>query len=148
MILSTCLQNVDNASPDATEPTSSHIHWASYTALLSTLFRSDLPPFGCSNSFNRSDLPLLDHEKTDEEPVSEFLWHSVCCCMGIKDFSPKQASFCEYTWEVIACMVIIGKGRSGLDIWPKTLDQSTSTEDIIFTTWYKEAMKQTAIVPQ
>ena len=65
--------------------------------------------------------------------------------MGIKDSLPKQASLCKYTWEVIACMVIISKWRSGPDIWPETPNQSTSTEDMILTTWSKEAMKQSEI---
>ncbi len=87
-----------------------------------------------------SDLPL-DHEKTDEEPLGEFLWRGVCCRMGIKDSSSKQASLCEYTREVVTCMVMTGEGHSGLDIWPKTPHQGTGTEEMILITWYKEAMK-------
>ena len=41
--------------------------------------------------------------------------------MGIKDFSLNQASFCKYTWTVIACMVITSEKGSGFDIWPETL---------------------------
>ena len=67
--------------------------------------------------------------------------------MGIKDFSSEQASLCEYTWEVVACIVITGKGRSGPDIWPETLNQGIGTEDMILITWYKEAIKQTKINP-
>ena len=44
--------------------------------------------------------------------------------------------------------MITGKGCLCLDIWPETLNQSTDTEDMILTTWYKEAMKQTEINPQ
>ena len=116
MILPTCPQNIDSASPDAAKPTSSHTHQAPYTSSPSTSFKSDPPPFGRLNSFNRSDPPPLDHKKTDEEPLGEFLWYSICCCMGIKDSSPKQASFCKYTWEVVIYMVITGEGRSGPDI--------------------------------
>ena len=68
--------------------------------------------------------------------------------MGIKDFSPKQASFCEYTWEVVACMVIIGKGHLGSDIWPETPNQGTNTKGMILIIWYKEAIKQMEINPQ
>ena len=68
--------------------------------------------------------------------------------MGIKDFLPKQASFCEHTWEVIVYMVIISKKRSGPDIWPEISNKATNTEDIILTIWYKKAMKQTEINPQ
>lgn len=124
------------------------MHWAPFTTLPSTLFKLNPPPAGRSNLFNRSDPPPSDHEKTDEKLVDKFLWYSVCHHMGIKDFSPKQASFCEYTREVIVCMMITGKGRSGLDIWPKTPNQNTSTEDMIFITCYKEAIKQTKINPQ
>ncbi len=67
--------------------------------------------------------------------------------MGIKDFSPERVSLCEYTWEVVACMVIIGEGRSGPDIWPETPNQGTGTENMILTTWYKEAMKRREISP-
>ena len=51
--------------------------------------------------------------------------------MGIKDFLPKQTSLCEYTWELIVYIVITGEGNLGLDIWLKTLNQATNTEDII-----------------
>lgn len=42
-------------------------------------------------------------------------------------------------------MVITGEKRLGPDIWPEIPNQSTGTEDIIFTTYYKEAIKQTEI---
>ena len=38
-------------------------------------------------------------------------------------------------------MVITSERRSGPDIWPETPNQYTGTEDMIFTTWYKEAIK-------
>ena len=73
--------------------------------------------------------------------MSEFLWHSIRCHIGIKDSLPKKANLYEYTWKFIACMLITGEGRSGLDIWPETSNQDTGTEDMIFTTWYKKVMK-------
>ena len=148
MIPPTHLQNVNSASLDVTEPISNHMRWAPHTASPSTLFRSNLPPFSRLNLSNRSDPLLLHHNKTDEEPMGEFLWRSVCCRIGIKDCLTKQATFCEYTWEVIACMVITDKGRSGPDIWQETSNQGTGIEDMIFTTWYKEAIKQIEINPQ
>ena len=53
--------------------------------------------------------------------------------MDIKDFLPKQASLCEYIWKVVVCIVITSEGYSSLNIWPKILNQDTSTENIIFT---------------
>ena len=44
-------------------------------------------------------------------------------------------------------MVITSKRRSGLHIWPETLNQGTNKKDMIFTTWYKKAMKQMEIKP-
>ncbi len=68
--------------------------------------------------------------------------------MSIKDSLPEQASLCEHTWEVVACMVMTGEGRLGPDIWPKTPNQGTGTEEMILTIWYKEAMKRSEINPQ
>lgn len=51
--------------------------------------------------------------------------------MGIKDFLPEQASFCKCNWEVVAYIITTGKGRSGPDIWLKTLNQGTNSEYII-----------------
>ena len=61
--------------------------------------------------------------------------------MGIKNSLLEQASLCEDTWEVVACMVITSKERLSLDIWPKTPNQTTDTKNIILTIWYKKAMK-------
>ncbi len=80
--------------------------------------------------------------------MGEFLWRDVRRRMGIKDSLPEQASLCEYTWEIVACMVITGEGRSGPDIWPETSNQGTGTENMILTKWYKEAMKRRKINPQ
>ena len=110
------------------------MRWTPHIASSSTLFRSDPLPSGPSKSFNRLDQPPPDSKKTDKESVGEFLWRDVCRRMGIKDSMPEQASFCKYTWEVVVYMVITGKGRLGPDIWPKTLNQGTGTEDIILTT--------------
>lgn len=43
---------------------------------------------------------------------------------------------------------MIGKGRSGPDIWLETPNQDTGIKEIIFTIWYKEAMKQSKINPR
>ncbi len=93
-------QNDDGASFDAAEPISSHTCRNPHNALPLSLFRSDRPLSGLSNSYKsdpphsglsnsfRSDLPI-DNEKMDEEPMGEFLWQDVCRQMSIKDSSPK-----------------------------------------------------------
>ena len=116
MLPATCPRNVDGTSSDATEPTSSNMRQALHIALPSTLFRSASLLSGPLSSFNRLDQPPPDSEKTDKEPLGKFLWRGICWRMGIKDFSLEQASFCEYTWKVVTCMMIIGEGRSGPDI--------------------------------
>ena len=45
-------------------------------------------------------------------------------------------------------MVITGEGRSSPDIWPEIPNQDISTEDIILTIWYKEAIKKIEIYLQ
>lgn len=147
MVLPSCFRNIDSASSNDVTSTSSHLHEKPSTTSTLTLFRSDPPPLHFSNLF-KSNLPLLNYEKTDEKPVGEFLWQRVCCHMDIKDFSPKQASFCKYTWEIVAYMIITGKKHLGLDIWPGTLNQDISTKDMISTTQFKEVIKQKKINPQ
>ena len=67
------------------------------------------------------------------------LWRGHCRCSGIKDSIPAAQSLCEYTWEVVACMVLTGKGRLGPDIWPETPEQAEFTEDMMRSIWGKEA---------
>lgn len=81
-------QNIDNTSPNATQPTSSHICQILHIALPLTLFKSDLSPSGHSNLFNKSDLLLADHKKMHKEPVDEILC-GFYCRINIKDFLPK-----------------------------------------------------------
>ncbi len=130
-----------------------------YTALLSISFRSDWPPLGLLASYRsdpprsglsnlfRSDLPS-NHEKTDKEPVDKFLWRDIHCCIVIKDSSPKQASLCKHTWKIVVYMPMTGAERLGPDVWPKTPNQGTGTEEIILTTWYKEVIKRSGINSQ
>ena len=44
-------------------------------------------------------------------------------------------------FEKLLHIVITGKERSGLDIWPETFNLGTGIENMIFTTWYKKVMK-------
>ena len=59
------------------------------------------------------------------------LWHGYCRQLGIKDSILAARSLCKYTWEVVACMVLTGKGRPRPDIWPETPEQAKSTEDMM-----------------
>ena len=54
--------------------------------------------------------------------------------MDIKNSLLEQASFYEHTWEVVIYMVITGKRRSDLDIWPKTPNQDIGTKEMILKT--------------
>lgn len=73
MILSTCSQNVNDASPDGGTLTSSYLHWILPTILPSTLLKSNPPPSSLSNMF-KSDSPLFDHKKINEKLVVDFIW--------------------------------------------------------------------------
>lgn len=145
IIPSARFQNNNNIGFDTAKSTSSYTHWTLYIASLLTFFRSDPPFSGLSNSFSRSNPSSLDHKKIDEKPIGEFLWRGICRRINIKDFLLKQASLYKYTWEVVACIVIIGKGRLGPDIWLEIPNHSTHSEDMIFTTWYSKAIKQKEI---
>lgn len=79
-----------------------------------------------------SDLPLFCHEKSDKEPLSEFLWQGVCYPIRIKDSLPKQVSFYESTEEIVAYIVITGERYLGLDSWLETPNEDTGIEDMIF----------------
>lgn len=61
--------------------------------------------------------------------------------MVIRDSLPKLTKFYEYIGEIVIFMIMTGKKCSGLDILPKTPNWDTSIKDIIFTIWYKKAMK-------
>ena len=65
------------------------MHKTPYTTLLSTLFKSDLPPFGPSNLFNRSDPLPFDFKKIDKKPIDKILWHNICWHISIKNSWPE-----------------------------------------------------------
>ena len=67
------------------------------------------------------------------------LWRGHCHCSGIKNLISASQSLCEYTWEVVACMVLTDKGRLWPDIWLETPEQVKSTKDIMRSIWGKEA---------
>ena len=70
------------------------------------------------------------------------LWRGHCCRSGIKDSIPAAQSLYKYTWEVVTCMFLTGKGRLGPDIWPETLKQAESTKDMMRSIWGKEAYQR------
>ena len=70
------------------------------------------------------------------------LWRRHCRCLGIKDSIPATCSLCKYTWKVVGCIVLTGKGHPGPNIWSETLEQAESTEDIMKSIWGKEAHRQ------
>ena len=131
MILPTHPRNIDSATFDVAELTSSYMRQAPQIALPSTLFKLDLPHSSHSNLFNRSDLPPLNHKKIGKKLLGEFLLRDICRRRSIKDFLPKQASFYKYTWDVITFIVITGEGCLSPDIWLETLNQATGTNNII-----------------
>lgn len=113
------LNNVDGHKPDVATTILSYLLAKPLIALLSILFKSDLPE--------------SDHKKIDEEPVHEFLWQCICCNTGINNFLPEPAKFCKYTYKVILCMIITNKKHSGPDIKPDTAIEGTGIKDIMFT---------------
>ena len=84
----------------------------------------------------------------DKEHVVEFLWRDFDHQMSIKDSWLKQKSFCKYTWEVIAYIVITGKACLGPKIWLEIPNQGTGGNNIILSIWYNEAIKWKEIKSQ
>ncbi len=95
-----------------------------------------------SSSFtNASDIPNVILLSTKASATGHPLWRGYRRCSGIKDLTPAAHSLCEYTWEVVICMVLTGEGRLGPDIWPETTQQAESTESMLRTMWNVEAMR-------
>ncbi len=86
-----------------------------------------------------SDVPPLP---TKASAMGHLLWRGYRYCSGIKDLIPATCSLCEYTWEVVVCMVLTGKGRLGPDIWPETPQQAESIESMMRITWNTEALRR------
>ena len=89
-----------------------------------------------------SDITDVTGSSIEPSVTSYALWRGHRCRLGISDSIPAARSLCEYTWEVVACMVLMGKGRLGPDIWPETPEQAESTKDMIRLIWGKEAHRQ------
>ncbi len=99
-------------------------------------------PTASSSFTNASDIPDVPPLPTEVSAMGHSLWCRYCHRSGIKNSTPAARSLCEYTWEVVICMVLTGEGRLGPDIWPKTPQQVESTESMMRTTWNTEAMRQ------
>ena len=84
--------------------------------------REGLETQPASTAFNSlvidSDISEVTSSSIELSGTGYSLWHGHRRCLRIKDSMPAAQSLCKYTWEVIACMVLIGKGRLGPDIWP------------------------------
>lgn len=89
-----------------------------------------------------SDISKVTGSSIEPSGTGYSLWRGHRRRSGIKDSIPAARSLCEYTWEVVACMVLTGKGRLGPDIWPETPEQAESTEDMMRSIWGKEAHRQ------
>ena len=57
----------------------------------------------------------------------------------MKDLMPAAQRLYEYTWEVVAYMILIGKEHLGPDIWPETPEQAKSTKNIMRSICGKKA---------
>lgn len=94
-----------------------------------------------SNSFtNISNIFNVTLSPTKVPDTGYSLWPRHCCCMGINDLISAARNSYKYIWEVILCMVLIGRGRLGTDIWPKISQQAKSTKSIMRVTWNTEKM--------
>ncbi len=96
-----------------------------------------------SSSFtNASDISNVPSLPTKASATGHLLWRGYCRRSRIRDSTFAARSLCEYTWEVVVCMVLTGEGRLGPDIWPETPQQAESTESMMRTTWNTEAMRR------
>ncbi len=92
-----------------------------------------------STSFvSGSDIPEDTSSSIDPAETGYAFWRRHCHRSGIKNSTPAARSLCEYTWEVILCMVLTDDGRLGPDIWPETPDHAESTEEMMRTVWAEE----------
>ena len=86
-----------------------------------------------------SDISKVTSSSIEPSGTGYSLWRGHCHCLGIKNSILAAQSLCEYTWEIVTCMVLTGKERLGPDIWPETPEQVKFTEDMMRSIWGKEA---------
>ncbi len=97
-------------------------------------------PTASSSFTSASDIPDVPPLPTKASAMGHSRWRGYRRRSEIKDSASAARSLCEYTWEVVVCMVLTGKGRLGRDIWPETPQQAESTESMMRTTWNIEVM--------
>ena len=63
-----------------------------------------------SSSFtNASDIPEVTLLPFKVLAIGHYLWYRHYCFLRIKNSIPADCNLCKYTWEVVVCMVLIGK---------------------------------------
>ena len=102
-------------------------------------------PTASSSFINAFDLSNVTFVPIKASAIGDLLWRGYYCHSRIKNLTSAACSLYEYTWEVVVCMVLTGKRRLGLDIWPATPQQAESIESMIRITWNAEAMWQQKI---
>lgn len=91
--------------------------------------------FTISTSFiSGFNIPKDIFSSIESTKTSYVFWYRYCWYSKIKDSIPAAHNLYKYTLEEILYMVLIGNRRSGLDIWPETLDLAKSTKYIMKTT--------------
>lgn len=91
----------------------------------------------------------FDHISTNitlaaiETPKQDYaLWHNHCHCLEIRHPISQACTLCKYTCKVILCMVLISERHLGPDIWPETVEQAESINNMIRRVWFKEAHRR------
>lgn len=60
---------------------------------------------------NTSSIPKVISLPIRAPIMGYSLQYKHCYCLGIQDSIPAACSLCEYTWEVVVCIVLTSKGR-------------------------------------
>lgn len=98
------------------------------------------PMFTTSTSFVSGSNIFNVTLSSIEPPRTSFaLWHAYHQHSGIKNSTPTNCNLCKYIWEVILCMILIGKECLEPEIWIEIPDQAEGIEDMMRIVWGKEA---------
>lgn len=85
-----------------------------------------------------SNIPNIKPSSIEPAKIGNALWHRHCRRSGIKDLIPAACSLYKYIWEIILCIVLIGKEYLGSDIWPETPNQAKGIKNMIRTVWSED----------